>query len=157
MFYSSEADALRAFLRDKFELKATDVGGGWLIFDLPEADMGVHPTGGKPVSGTVAISLIFDIVRKLRLPNLFSIHFRRHERGTFPTADQGHERLARIVRAQVNACVLVLEHGRIVGYPGAQFFYPMLADLLKKLAPPPVKAPLAIQRDARNTEVKVTR
>ncbi len=44
MFYSSEPVALRAFLRDQlgFE-KVTDVGGGWLIFDLPEADMGVHP------------------------------------------------------------------------------------------------------------------
>ena len=40
MFYSSEAEALRAFLRDKLGLKGTDVGGGWLIFDAPEADLG---------------------------------------------------------------------------------------------------------------------
>ncbi len=45
MFYSSEPEALRAFLRDVMGLTdATDVGGGWLIFQLPEADMGVHPT-----------------------------------------------------------------------------------------------------------------
>ena len=43
MFYSSEPEALRAFLRDKLGFPATDVGEGWLIFDLPEADMGVHP------------------------------------------------------------------------------------------------------------------
>ena len=43
MFYTSEPDALRAFLRDKLRLPATDVGGGWLIFDLPDAEMGVHP------------------------------------------------------------------------------------------------------------------
>ena len=43
MFYSSEPEALRAFLRDKLGFPATDVGGGWLIFDLPEADMGCHP------------------------------------------------------------------------------------------------------------------
>src|SRR5205085_7913421 len=43
MFYSSEAEALREFLRDKLGFAATDVGGGWLIFDLPEADMGCHP------------------------------------------------------------------------------------------------------------------
>jgi hypothetical protein len=43
MFYSSEPDALRAFLRDKLGFPAFDVGGGWLIFDLPEADMGCHP------------------------------------------------------------------------------------------------------------------
>src|SRR6188768_2477086 len=36
MFYCSQAEALRAFLRDKLDLKGTDVGGGWLIFDAPE-------------------------------------------------------------------------------------------------------------------------
>ena len=45
MFYSSEPEALRAFLRDVLGFPATDVGDGWLIFDLPEADMGVHPAG----------------------------------------------------------------------------------------------------------------
>ena len=55
MFYSSDAEGLRAFLRDKLGLKGTDVGGGWLIFDAPEADLGVHPIeGGEPPSGTAA-------------------------------------------------------------------------------------------------------
>ena len=45
MFYSSNAPALRAFIRDKLGFPATDVGDGWLIFDLPEADMGCHPAG----------------------------------------------------------------------------------------------------------------
>ena len=59
LFYSTEAEALRAFLRDKLDLAATDVGGGWLIFDAPEADLGVHPTDGKsPASGTGDISLL---------------------------------------------------------------------------------------------------
>ena len=53
MFYSSKADALRAFLRDTLGFRGTDVGEGWLIFDVPEADMGVHPTGEDgPPSGT---------------------------------------------------------------------------------------------------------
>ena len=62
MFYSSEADALRSFLRDKLELPYTDVGEGWLIFDLPEADMGCHPADpehGAP-SGTNHISFYCD-------------------------------------------------------------------------------------------------
>lgn len=62
MFYSSQAAELRAFLRDKLGLPATDVGEGWLIFDLPEADMGVHPaeeSDGAP-SGTPAISFYCD-------------------------------------------------------------------------------------------------
>ena len=61
MFYSSQAEALRAFLRDKLGLAATDVGDGWLIFDAPEADLGVHPADdGGPVSGTADISFYCD-------------------------------------------------------------------------------------------------
>lgn len=61
MFYSSQAEALRAFLKDKLGLVGTDVGGGWLIFDAPEADLGVHPTeGGDAASGTSDISFYCD-------------------------------------------------------------------------------------------------
>lgn len=38
MFYTSEPEALRAFLRDTLGLPHTDVGGGWLIFALPAAE-----------------------------------------------------------------------------------------------------------------------
>ena len=51
MFYSSDAEATRAFLRDKLEFPFTDVGGGWLIFDMPEADMGVHPSSATGEQG----------------------------------------------------------------------------------------------------------
>jgi predicted enzyme related to lactoylglutathione lyase len=63
MFYSSEPEALRAFLRDKLKFPFTDVGGGWLIFDLPEADMGCHPAGAPPEaepSGTHNVSFYCD-------------------------------------------------------------------------------------------------
>ena len=62
MFYSSQPEELRAFLRDKLGFSSyTDVGGGWLIFNLPEADMGVHPTdGAEEASGTQAISFYCD-------------------------------------------------------------------------------------------------
>jgi catechol 2,3-dioxygenase-like lactoylglutathione lyase family enzyme len=68
MFYSSEPEEFRAFLRDKLGFPHTDVGEGWLIFDLPEADMGCHPadsTGehGKP-SGTHQISFYCDDLEK---------------------------------------------------------------------------------------------
>jgi hypothetical protein len=57
MFYSAEAEALRSFIRDKLGLPATDVGEGWLIFETPEADLGIHPTGqGGPPSGTAEVS-----------------------------------------------------------------------------------------------------
>lgn len=66
MFYSSDAEGLRMFLRDKLNLSARDVGGGWLIFDLPEADMGCHPADDKhgSTSGTHDISFYCDDIQQ---------------------------------------------------------------------------------------------
>ena len=66
MFYSSEPEAFRVFLRDKLGFPFTDVGDGWLIFDMPEADMGCHPIEkGDPVeSGTRDISFYCDDIEK---------------------------------------------------------------------------------------------
>ncbi|MCA1575050.1 MAG: VOC family protein [Acidobacteria bacterium] len=65
MFYSSQDNELRAFLRDKLGFNGTDVGGGWLIFDTPEADLGVHPTDGNEVaSGTADISFYCDDINE---------------------------------------------------------------------------------------------
>ena len=66
MFYTSEPEALRAFIRDKLGFSGTDVGDGWLIFDLPEADMGCHPTettDGVP-SGTPYLSFYCDDIHQ---------------------------------------------------------------------------------------------
>jgi len=66
MFYSSEPEALRAFIRDKLGFAFTDVGEGWLIFDLPEAEMGCHPADpsqGAP-SGRHDISFYCDNIEK---------------------------------------------------------------------------------------------
>jgi hypothetical protein len=60
MFYTSQADELRAFLRDKMQLPFSDVGGGWLIFDVPEADIGVHPVDDAAHSGSHDISFYCD-------------------------------------------------------------------------------------------------
>src|SRR5262245_33166667 len=43
IIYSSNADADRAFFRDVLKLENVDVGGGWLIFALPPAEVAVHP------------------------------------------------------------------------------------------------------------------
>lgn len=62
LFYSSDAEATRAFLRDKLQLPFTDTGEGWLIFDLPEGDVGVHPLDetGQPPAGTHDVSFYCD-------------------------------------------------------------------------------------------------
>jgi predicted enzyme related to lactoylglutathione lyase len=43
MFYTPEAEALRAFLRDKVSLPCYDAGGGWLIFTPSQGEVGCHP------------------------------------------------------------------------------------------------------------------
>ena len=64
LFYSTEPEALRVFCRDKLGLKATDAGGGWLIFDVPKAEFGVHPTEGNSTpAGTTHISFFCDDLR----------------------------------------------------------------------------------------------
>jgi len=62
MFYTDEADELRAFLRDKLELPYGDTGGGWLIFRFGEGELGVHPTNfpGSPARGTHMVSFYCD-------------------------------------------------------------------------------------------------
>ena len=62
LFYSSDEEATRAFIRDKLKLPYSDTGEGWLIFDLPEADVGVHPIeeSGRPPSGTHNVSFYCD-------------------------------------------------------------------------------------------------
>ena len=68
MFYTSDPEGLRAFLRDKLGFPGTDIGAGWLIFDLPDAELGCHPAekdDGQPVpSGTPHISFYCDDIHK---------------------------------------------------------------------------------------------
>lgn len=44
IIYSRNADADRAFFHDVLALPSVDVGGGWLIFGLPPAEVAVHPS-----------------------------------------------------------------------------------------------------------------
>ena len=66
MFYSSDAAGLRKFIKDKLGFKSKDIGQGWLIFDLPPADMGCHPSNAKDgvPSGTQDISFWCDDIEK---------------------------------------------------------------------------------------------
>ena len=87
MFYTSEPEALRAFFRDKLGFPASDVGDGWLIFDMPEADLGFHPADpeeGAP-SGTPNISFYCDDIEKT-VAELKS----RGVEFTGPVADHGY-------------------------------------------------------------------
>lgn len=47
LIYSTDPERDRAFFRDVLELRSVDAGGGWLIFALPPAELGVHPSDGE--------------------------------------------------------------------------------------------------------------
>ena len=49
IIYSTNPDADRAFLRDVVKFPHVDVGGGWLIFGLPPAEVAVHPSDKNDV------------------------------------------------------------------------------------------------------------
>jgi hypothetical protein len=44
IIYSTNPDLDRDFLRDVLKFPSVDVGGGWLIFALPPAEVAVHPS-----------------------------------------------------------------------------------------------------------------
>jgi catechol 2,3-dioxygenase-like lactoylglutathione lyase family enzyme len=47
LLYSNNPEADRAFFRDVLGFRAVDAGGGWLIFALPPAEVGIHPSEGE--------------------------------------------------------------------------------------------------------------
>ncbi len=47
LLYSKDAKADRAFFRNVLGLRHIDVGGGWLIFQMPPAEAGIHPLEGE--------------------------------------------------------------------------------------------------------------
>src|SRR5687767_4404239 len=65
LLYSSEAEALRVMLHDVFGFKFVDAGGGWLIFALPPAELGVHPAEGPTYESGVRhqVSFMCDDIR----------------------------------------------------------------------------------------------
>ena len=49
VIYSKSPELDRAFLRNVLELPHVDVGGGWLIFGLPPAEVALHPSSKNDV------------------------------------------------------------------------------------------------------------
>jgi hypothetical protein len=61
IIYSSHPDADRAFFRDVLRLPNVDIGGGWLIFSLPPAEVAFHPA---PASGRHEFYLMVSDIEK---------------------------------------------------------------------------------------------
>jgi len=63
LIYADDAAEARAFFQDVLGLPVVDDGEGWLIFKLPPAELGVHPTeGGELPTDTMRLSLMCDDV-----------------------------------------------------------------------------------------------
>ncbi|MDQ4129863.1 MAG: VOC family protein [Actinomycetota bacterium] len=59
LLYSSEPEAVREIFRDVFGWRYVDDGGGWLIFALPPAELGIHPAEGPTFQSGVRHQLTF--------------------------------------------------------------------------------------------------
>jgi hypothetical protein len=58
LVYTTEPDEVRRIFGQVFGFDSVDAGGGWLIFALPPAELGVHPSEGNP--GQHQVSIICD-------------------------------------------------------------------------------------------------
>jgi hypothetical protein len=85
--YSTKPDADRAFLRDVLTLTSVDVGGGWLIFGLPPAEVAVHPSERN---GVHELYLMCDNVEA------FVATMRKQHIACDPVKDQGWGLLTRV-------------------------------------------------------------
>jgi predicted enzyme related to lactoylglutathione lyase len=65
IIYADDAERARAFFRDVLGLPNVDAHDGWLIFKLPPAELGIHPTSGEDAQvGTHELYLMCDDIEQ---------------------------------------------------------------------------------------------
>jgi len=67
IIYVPNPEEVRTFIRDKLGFAHNDIGEGWLIFDMREADLGVHPSDNAYRSISFYCNDIHKTVEELRL------------------------------------------------------------------------------------------
>ena len=87
IIYSTNPEGDRAFLRDVLGLPHVDVGGGWLIFGLPPAELAVHPSERNNVH---QFYLMCDDIE------VFVARMKKRDVTSTPVQDQGWGRLTEI-------------------------------------------------------------
>jgi hypothetical protein len=88
IIYSKDPDADRAFLRDVLRFSNVDVGGGWLIFGLPPAEVAVHPSDENDVH---EFYLMCDNVE------VFIAEMKKHKINCGPLHNQGWGILTQVI------------------------------------------------------------
>lgn len=61
LFYTDDAEADRAFVRDVLGFASVDAGQGWLIFALPPAEAAFHPLDGGGEASSFAQGWLYLI------------------------------------------------------------------------------------------------
>jgi hypothetical protein len=84
---STDPEGDRAFFRDLLKLTSVDVGGGWLIFGLPPAELAVHPSAEN---GVHELYLMCDDVEA------FVAAMKKRDTACGPVRDQGWGLLTRL-------------------------------------------------------------
>jgi len=88
VIYSKDPDADRAFFRDLLRLPNVDVGGGWLIFGLPPAEVAVHLSERDE---------IHELYLMCENVDQFISEMQKHRVSCAPVENQRWGRLTRIV------------------------------------------------------------
>jgi hypothetical protein len=70
ILYSDDPDATRAVLAKVLGTRSVDAGGGWLIFALPPAEIGVHPADAPEHQFTLMCDDIESTSAELRARGL---------------------------------------------------------------------------------------
>jgi predicted enzyme related to lactoylglutathione lyase len=83
LVYSKAANEARAFFRDVLGLQTVDAGHGWLIFGLPPAELGVHPSEDGEVHHTIHL-MCDDVHATMKELQAKGVRFSQ------PITDQGY-------------------------------------------------------------------
>jgi len=82
LFYSKNPEADREFFRDILGFCSVDVGEGWLIFALPQAEAGIHPVdaeftykhAGQELLGAVLYLMCDDLESSIASLEIKNVH-----------------------------------------------------------------------------------
>lgn len=66
LFYTTDAEAARAFLRDKLGLPHYDAMPGWPLFDAPSGIIACHPAGAPSHGIAFSCDDLEETVRELK-------------------------------------------------------------------------------------------
>jgi predicted enzyme related to lactoylglutathione lyase len=90
IIYAEDAEQARAFFRDVLKWPNVDVHGGWLIFKLPPAELGIHPTEAASSGRHELYLMCEDIDAEVAALGAQGVEF------TSPVEDQGFGLLTRL-------------------------------------------------------------